>query len=96
MKSHAMALIGILFLLSHMLNHGNSSCQCDKEKTHSAWETPTGAEVRVTVSKLLHPALSSHSTVFMTPVNILTITALVTQIFMSFPNKSVFLSFFLA
>lgn len=51
-------------------------------------------EVRVTASqthrKLLHPAVSSHSTVFMTTVNILTITALITQIFMSFPNKSVF------
>lgn len=58
-------------------------------------ETPRGwlwLDVRVaagqTHSKLLRSAASSHSTLFVTTTNVLTMTAFVTQICMSLPNES--------
>lgn len=74
-----------------MLNRGNSSCQYGKEKIRSPWRHPQGLATAGGQShsgKLLRPAISSHSTVFMTTVNILPITAFVAQIFTSFTNES--------
>lgn len=80
-----------------MLNSGKSSHQYGKEKTHSPWRhtqglAKAGGQPGVTASrtrgKRLHPAIPSHSALFMATINTLTTAALVAQIFTSFPNES--------
>lgn len=71
--------------------------QYGKERTHSprrhtrGWpglEVRLGVTASQTQGKRLHPAISSHSALFMTTINTLTIAAFLAQIFTSFPNES--------
>lgn len=59
--------------------------------TNRGWlrlEVSLGITASQTQGTWLHPAISSHSAVFMTTINTLTIAVFVAQIFTSFPNES--------